>query len=112
MEVHRRGGEQLLPNRSQPLLELARGRHIRRGKSTRLECGWARALRIYPALWVMLGLTVFGLAPALTTLPIAEYFRAPRTYDYVWRCATLIGGVRYSLPGVFETNPLKGEFNG
>ena len=27
------------------------------------------------------------------------------------KCATLIGGVRYSLPGVFETVPLKGEFN-
>jgi peptidoglycan/LPS O-acetylase OafA/YrhL len=73
---------------------------------------WARALRIYPALWVMLCLTVFGLAPALTTLPIAEYFQAPRTYEYVWKCATLIGGVRYSLPGVFDALPLKGEFNG
>ena len=28
------------------------------------------------------------------------------------KCATLIGGVRYSLPGVFETMPLKSEFNG
>ncbi len=26
---------------------------------------WARALRIYPAIWVMLVLTVFALAPAL-----------------------------------------------
>ena len=37
---------------------------------------WARALRIYPALWVMLGLTVFVLAPALTALPLADYFGA------------------------------------
>ena len=73
---------------------------------------WARALRIYPALWVMLALTVSGLAPALTTLPLAEYFRAPKTAEYAWKCATLIGGVRYSLPGVFDALPLKGEFNG
>ncbi len=73
---------------------------------------WARALRIYPALWVMLVLTVFVLAPALTILPVADYFRAPGTYEYFWKCATLIGGVRYSLPGVFETMPVKGEFNG
>jgi peptidoglycan/LPS O-acetylase OafA/YrhL len=73
---------------------------------------WARALRIYPAIWVMLILTVFVLAPALTTLPPADYFASPKTHDYFVKCATLIGGVRYSLPGVFETNPLHGEFNG
>jgi peptidoglycan/LPS O-acetylase OafA/YrhL len=73
---------------------------------------WARALRIYPAIWAMLVLTVFVLAPALTTLPPAEYFASPKTHDYFIKCATLIGGVRYSLPGVFETNPLHAEFNG
>jgi peptidoglycan/LPS O-acetylase OafA/YrhL len=73
---------------------------------------WARALRIYPAIWVMLLLTVFLLAPALTTLPLADYFASPKTHDYFAKCATLIGGVRYSLPGVFETMPLHGEFNG
>jgi peptidoglycan/LPS O-acetylase OafA/YrhL len=73
---------------------------------------WARALRIYPALWVMLILTVFALAPALTALPLADYFSSAKTHDYFVKCATLIGGVRYSLPGVFETNPLHAEFNG
>ena len=73
---------------------------------------WARALRIFPAIWAMLVLTVFVLAPALTVLPPAEYFASPKTHDYFIKCATLIGGVRYSLPGVFETNPLKSEFNG
>ncbi len=73
---------------------------------------WARALRIYPALWVMLVLTVFALAPALTTLSLADYFTSAKTHEYFVKCATLIGGVRYSLPGVFETMPLKSEFNG
>ena len=73
---------------------------------------WARALRVYPGLWVMLVLTVFVLAPALTTLPLAEYFTSPKTWDYFRKCATLIEGVRYSLPGVFEIAPLKNEFNG
>jgi peptidoglycan/LPS O-acetylase OafA/YrhL len=73
---------------------------------------WARALRIYPALWVMLVLTVFVLAPTLTLLTLPGYFSAPKTYEYFAKCATLIGGVRWSLPGVFETMPLKGEFNG
>ena len=73
---------------------------------------WARALRIYPAIWVMLVLTVFALAPALTALPLADYLTSPKTHEYFAKCATLIGGVRYSLPGVFETNPLHAEFNG
>src|SRR5271169_2679900 len=73
---------------------------------------WARALRIYPALWVMLVLTVFALAPALTTLPLADFLTSPKTHDYIVKCASLIGGVRYSLPGVFESMPLKSEFNG
>ena len=73
---------------------------------------WARILRVYPGMWVMLVLTVFVLAPALTTLPRGDYYASPLTWEYFRRCATLIGGIRYSLPGVFETVPLKGEFNG
>jgi peptidoglycan/LPS O-acetylase OafA/YrhL len=73
---------------------------------------WARALRIYPALWGMLALTVFVLAPSLTSLSLADYFTAQQTYEYFAKCATLVSGVRYTLPGVFETTGLKGEFNG
>jgi len=73
---------------------------------------WARALRLYPALLLMLPLTVFLLAPAVTTLPLKDYFASKLTWDYIAKCATVVGGIRYSLPGVFETLPLKGEFNG
>ncbi len=73
---------------------------------------WARILRVYPGLLVMLVLTVFVLAPTLTTLPYADYYASPVTWEYFRKCATLIGGVRYSLPGVFDNVPLKGEFNG
>ena len=73
---------------------------------------WARILRVYPGMWVMLVLTVFVLAPALTTLPRGNYYTSPLTWEYFRKCATLLGGVRYSLPGVFDTVPLKGEFNG
>ncbi|MBV8794570.1 MAG: acyltransferase, partial [Hyphomicrobiales bacterium] len=73
---------------------------------------WARILRVYPGIWVMLVLTVFVLAPALTSLPRDAYYTSPLTWEYFRKCATLISGVRYSLPGVFENVPLKGEFNG
>lgn len=73
---------------------------------------WARALRLYPGLWVCLPLTVFILAPLLTMMPAKDYYASKETWTYFWRGMTLFNGIRYSLPGVFETNPLKGEFNG
>jgi peptidoglycan/LPS O-acetylase OafA/YrhL len=73
---------------------------------------WARALRVYPGLWVMLLLTVFLLAPALTTLQLRDYYASEATWSYFAKCATLLSGIRYSLPGVFDSLPLKGEFNG
>jgi peptidoglycan/LPS O-acetylase OafA/YrhL len=73
---------------------------------------WARALRLFPAMWLMVPLTVFVLAPALTTLPVKDYLESPTTWEYVRKTATVVGGVRWSLPGVFDTLPLKGEFNG
>ena len=82
------------------------------GRKDLISYLWARALRVYPGLWAMLVLTVFVLAPALTTLSLFDYFTSPKTWDYFRKCATLVGGVRYSLPGVFESVPLKNEFNG
>ena len=54
------------------------------------------------ALWVMVALTVFVLGPALTTLPVNDYLRSPTTWEYVWKWGQLVGGVRWSLPGVFQ----------
>jgi peptidoglycan/LPS O-acetylase OafA/YrhL len=73
---------------------------------------WARFLRIFPGLWVMLLLTVFGLGLAMTTLPAREFLTSPKMHEYLWRCATIVNGVRKYLPGVFETNRLDTAFNG
>ena len=40
---------------------------------------WARVLRIFPALSVMLFLTVFGLGAFFTSLPAPSYFANPGT---------------------------------
>lgn len=77
-----------------------------------VEFFWARALRLYPALWLMLGVTVFLLAPCVTTLSPEAFFSSGETWNYLRKSGSVLGGIRYSLPGVFDAMPLKGEFNG
>jgi peptidoglycan/LPS O-acetylase OafA/YrhL len=81
-------------------------------RQSALEFALARVLRIYPALIVMVLLTVFALGIAFTTLPTSDYLAQPRTYLYLWKSSTLIWGVSYLLPGVFEANPYPGAVNG
>lgn len=72
----------------------------------------SRMLRIYPALLAMVLLTVLVLGPAMTDLSIAAYLSDSRTWVYAVKNATLIGGVSYELPGVFQGNPYRGVVNG
>ena len=72
----------------------------------------ARALRVLPALWVMLLLTVFVLGLSFTTEPTNQYLSASATQVYLLKCSTLLRGVSYHLPGVFAGNPLPLAVNG
>ena len=77
-----------------------------------IEFIWARALRIFPALLIMLLLTVFLLGVLFTTLPIPTYLSSSETYIYLAKCATLFTGVALHLPAVFDSNPYKSAVNG
>lgn len=70
----------------------------------------ARLLRIYPAL-LMLVLLMLGLGLACTTLPAATFLRHGDVFDFAVRNATLLGGVSFYLPGVFEGNPFPRAVN-
>ena len=72
----------------------------------------ARTLRIFPALWLMLLLTVITLGLLLTHLSATEFFKHPQTWRYVWKTSTLLGHVEYALPGVFEFNSYPVIVNG
>jgi peptidoglycan/LPS O-acetylase OafA/YrhL len=72
----------------------------------------ARVLRIFPALLIMLVLTVFVLGPAFTSMQLSEYFSSKTTYKYLIKCSSLFFGVSYELPGVFEENIYKSAVNG
>lgn len=72
---------------------------------------WARVLRIYPALWVMLGMTVV-MGCALTTLPVGQYLTQYGTRQYLVSNALLFQGVDYYLPGMFLHTPWRLAVNG
>ena len=72
----------------------------------------ARAQRIFPALWLMLFLTVFVLGPVLTQLTVHDYFRHQQTWHYFINNAMLMGGLEYYLPAMLESNSLRGVVNG
>ncbi|AEI62621.1 acyltransferase family protein [Corallococcus macrosporus] len=72
---------------------------------------WARALRIFPALGVMLLLTVGVLGPAFTRLPLGEYLTAPDTARYLLGNLAL-NWPQWHLPGVFESNAYPTAVNG
>jgi peptidoglycan/LPS O-acetylase OafA/YrhL len=61
-----------------------------------------RVIRIYPALAVEVALSAFLIGTAVTTLPLAAYFRDPLFWKYL---LNVTGHIHYFLPGVFENNP-------
>ncbi|MEO8396984.1 MAG: acyltransferase [Chloroflexota bacterium] len=62
----------------------------------------ARFLRIYPALIVVVLLSIFVLGPLMTTLTLGAYFSSPTTYGYAR--VLLLYKTEYPLPGVFGSN--------
>ena len=71
-----------------------------------------RFYRVFPALLVMVTLTVLLLGPWLTRLTLTEYFSSKEVFKYFYKNVTLLGGVTYKLPGVFESNPYPLAVNG
>ena len=68
-----------------------------------------RFLRIWPALTVLVLLSVFVLGPWLTQLPLEHYFRHPATREHLYN---LVLHTHVSLPGIFASSPHPGSLNG
>ena len=71
----------------------------------------ARILRIYPALFLVLILTVLIIGTAFTNMPVTDYFLKGETATYVPFNLSLIK-MQYALPGVFASNPYGPAING
>ncbi len=68
-----------------------------------------RALRIFPALAVVVALSALVLGPLVTTLPLSSYLANPRVAAYFSNVALRPS---YDLPGVFDRLPYPGAVNG
>lgn len=70
-----------------------------------------RVLRIYPALILVVLMSVFVAGPLLTKFPLKNYFTDADTWKYLWTASGI--RIRFRLPGVFEqTEFAMGGFNG
>jgi peptidoglycan/LPS O-acetylase OafA/YrhL len=66
---------------------------------------WSRFLRIMPALFVMLLVTVSILGAAFSKLAIMSFVVSPQTVEYFFGCLSIIF-VKYQLLDVFASNPI------
>ena len=64
-----------------------------------------RALRILPALVVVVGISILIIGPAETNLSLGDYATNAATWSY-WRNAVLVLGIQFDLPGVFTAKPM------
>jgi peptidoglycan/LPS O-acetylase OafA/YrhL len=71
----------------------------------------SRALRILPALAVVLALSAWVIGPILTDLPLRDYFVRRDVWSYVTRNLSL-ADFQWGLPGVFTRNPVRDAVNG
>ena len=69
-----------------------------------------RALRIVPALWVVLLLLAFVAGPLLTTLSVHNYFASRSVYLFLLR--NMVFRYTDNLPGILTGNPFPASIDG
>ncbi len=69
-----------------------------------------RALRLFPGLWVCLGLTLFLLGPLLTHVPLKLYVTSQETLGFLGNAVFLPGS--HGMAGMFPNHPLPNAVNG
>jgi len=72
----------------------------------------ARFLRIFPALWVALLVSVFTIGMLTEGRDLLRFLSDIETLEYLFFNATLMLGLQWDLPGVFGGNPYPVAVNG
>ena len=82
---------------------------MRRGSL--IDYSVARALRIYPALFIAVLFCAIFVGLLVTTLPTLTYVSHPETLRFTLQNASLLG-IHFTLPGVFSGQPWGDSVNG
>lgn len=80
-------------------------------RSSLIEFVWARFLRIFPGLLMVLVGAVLVVGPLATTLPLSDYLSHEKTISYVSQNLKL-KDMQWGMPGVFAGVPFAGSVNG
>jgi len=73
---------------------------------------WARVLRIYPALIVVVLFCISVVGVLFTTESVQNYCSDPHLLLFFAKSGSLLWNPEYYLPGVFMNNPYPGVVNG
>lgn len=73
---------------------------------------YARFLRIFPALFVVVVFCTFIIGIFFTSLSMTDYLLNWQTYKFFIKNIILLAGIEYTLPGVFTDNPVQKAING
>jgi peptidoglycan/LPS O-acetylase OafA/YrhL len=76
-----------------------------------LDYYYKRLLRLFPALIIILLLTVFVLGPVVYEGGISDYIKNRSTWTYIPNNLTLVH-LQYTINGIFTHNPFPGTING
>lgn len=81
-------------------------------KNNLREFALARILRIYPGLITAILISTLICGLFFSTLSFGSFLASTKTWVYIIKCSTLVGGAGFQLPGVFESNPYRAAVNG
>jgi len=81
-------------------------------KNNIIKFSIARALRILPALLVVVLIAAFIVGVYFTVHPLSVYFSSGEVYKYIIKNSLILDGMAFNLPGVFIDNPYKYSVNG
>ena len=73
---------------------------------------WSRAIRIFPALWVALIITLILIIPLSHPTTFQSILFSSDATNYLLKNSILIARIEHTIPGVFNETPYQNAING